>query len=300
MRRLLLCLALLTAACSLSRAGLNLVEAQAEGVGMESRWLSQEGWYLRYWVGGEGPPLLALHGFGGNGLSTWRGQLRPLMRSHRLIVPDLLWFGDSGGAQARPSLETQARAQLALLAHEGIGRTDVMGISYGGFVLLMMQALAPDTFDHLILVDSPGPAFEPEDQAAMLARFGVEDAAEIFLPEDPEDVRVLLDLAFGRPRHLPGFVLKDLQRNVFSAHRAGQRALLADLVGRREAGLGLDFRRPPLLIWGAGDQVFPVEVAERLAAQTGGELVVIEGCAHGPQADGAATFNKAVLSYLAR
>jgi pimeloyl-ACP methyl ester carboxylesterase len=287
-------------ACSLARVGNDLIAARAEHLGFTEHHLAKDGWYLRYWVGGEGPPLLLLHGFGGDGLTTWRPQLDALARVRRVIVPDLLWFGESGGVDAQPGLDTEARAQLALLAAEGVARTDVMGVSYGGFVLLKMQALNPDVFDRRVIVDSPGPAFSEEEQAEMLARFGASSPADIFLADTPEQVQALIDLTRVHHRRLPRFLLRDLQRNVFAAHRAEQAALLTDLPTHRADGLTAVAGRPPLVVWGSDDPVFPVASGRRLADMLGADIVVIPETAHAPMTEKPAEFNQIVLDYLGR
>jgi pimeloyl-ACP methyl ester carboxylesterase len=284
--------------CSPSRLGHKAMESQAERADFAMHQVQLDEWSLRYWDGGEGPPLLMLHGFGGDGLTTWRPQLQALAPHRRLIVPDLLWFGGSQGG--RPGLEAQISALLALLDHLGLPEVDLMGVSYGGFVSLGLAARQPLRVRQLVLVDSPGFAFTEEDQRQLLTRLGVSHPAEIFIADEPSDVRRMLDLTFHEPLRVPGFVLRDLQRTMFSAHQTEQRALLDDLLAWR-GRLGpeqLALTAPPLLVWGRHDEVFPVETGARLAEMIGGSLVIIEDTAHGPCTEAPREFNRVVLEYL--
>ena len=62
--------------------------------GLEERRLDVHGARLRYYVGGEGPPLLLVHGLGG-AASNW-SELAPLLAPRRrLLVPDLPGHGGS-------------------------------------------------------------------------------------------------------------------------------------------------------------------------------------------------------------
>jgi pimeloyl-ACP methyl ester carboxylesterase len=297
---------LLLVGCSLSKVGLQSVVRQAERRGWEERVLDQgagtgDGLHLRYFVGGEGKPMLVLHGFGGDGISTWRPQLQALSGERRVLLPDLLWFGGSR-SERPPCIEEQARALLALLDHEGVTELDAMGVSYGGFVLFALEAARPGLLDRVILVDSPGPAFTEGDLAALPARFGRTSVEEIFLVDSPEGVAGLLSLTFADPPYVPRFLLRDMQENIFSVYREEQRALLRDLPTHREAMGSLDPRpwESPLLIWGEADQVFPVDSGARLAERLAGRLVVIPDTAHGPPAEAPRDFNRILIEELRR
>jgi pimeloyl-ACP methyl ester carboxylesterase len=252
---------------------------------------------LRYWKGGEGPPMLVLHGFGGDGLSTWRPNLPTLMAERTLLVPDLPWFGQSD-ADLYPGLLAVSGAMLALLDHEGVARADAMGVSYGGFVLSAMETLRPGVFDGVVIVDSPGPAFGAADVAAMCARFGVAHPEEVFIVDEPADVQRLLDLSLHRDRRLPRFLLRDLQAEVFTRHREEQRLLLRDLPTHDGRPTDLSGWRDPLVVWGEHDPVFPLEAGRAFAAQLGGQLVVIPDAAHGPSTEDPAAFHAAVLAWM--
>lgn len=286
-----------TGGCSLSRVGLRAMERQVERRGFEEHTLVDGDYTVRYRVGGSGPPLLLIHGFGGDGLGTWRPQLAAFAEHYTVIVPDLLWFGGSHGGQ--PGLEAQGEAMIALLDHLAVPRADVVNVSYGGFVTLSMLHLAPERVGRVVFQDSPGPAFSEQDVADLLARFGASAPEDIFVPSGGEDVRVLLDLTFYDDLKIPGFLLEDMHRSIFSINQEQQRALLRDLVSNRALGETLDLSGlAPLVVWGRYDEVFPLEDGRELAKLTGGTLYVIEEAAHGPSAEHPEEFNRVVLEFL--
>jgi pimeloyl-ACP methyl ester carboxylesterase len=284
--------------CSLSRFGIRIIEKAATVRGFQEKVLIEGDHTIRYWVGGSGPPMLVLHGFGGDALSTWRPQLKALSAERTLILPDLLWFGQSHSSAA-PGLDAQASALATVLRAEGHARVDAMGVSYGGFVLFKLGVLHPALLNQVIIVDSPGPVFTLDDEAALLDRFGVKDPEEIFIARGPEDVKRLLDLTLHHDRHFPDFLLEDMYKNIFSVHPEAQRGLIRDLHSQRDAlsDSPLDWQEP-LIVWGRHDMVFPVETGERLARTLGGRIAIMEDTAHGPCAEDPETFNQIVLQYL--
>jgi pimeloyl-ACP methyl ester carboxylesterase len=256
---------------------------------------------VHHWVGGHGPPVVLLHGFGGNGLITWWSQARALSKSHRVIIPDLLWFGGSD-SDAHPSLDAQAEAIQALVAHlvPDEQNVDVVGISYGGFVALRYGSMAPERQRRMVLMDSPGPLFTDEDEAAMLKHYRVDTVDELFVPTSPERVRALIELAYHQPPPLPQFVLRELKENVFSAHQNEQRILLAELKQNRnryqtEAPAQYE---SSLVIWGKYDAVFPVRMGEALAKMMGAEFFVVDNAGHAPHLEHPARINRKLESFL--
>ena len=269
--------------------------------GFEERTLEIGDHRIHHWVGGQGPPVLLLHGFGGDGLITWWQQARALSKTHRVIIPDLLWFGGSD-SNAPPSLDAQAEAMGALVEElVASGQPiDVVGISYGGFVALRYGSLEPQRQGRLVLMDSPGPHFGDQDEARLLEHFGVEHVEEIFVPTDTTQVRTLIGLAYHKPPPLPDFVLADLKERVFSAHQNEQRALLADLKEGRER-----YRSAPLaeyaeslVIWGQHDVVFPLSIGRTLAKEMDAEFFVVEQAGHAPHMDRPGIVRRKLQSFL--
>ncbi|MBW3592610.1 MAG: alpha/beta fold hydrolase, partial [Actinobacteria bacterium] len=63
--------------------------------GLEERTTSVGGIRCRYFVGGEGPPVILLHGLGG-GAFNWTLVAPLLARGPRVVVPDLPGHGRAG------------------------------------------------------------------------------------------------------------------------------------------------------------------------------------------------------------
>ena len=71
---------------------------------LAERDITVEGHRVHLWEGGEGFPILMLHGSGpGAGtIGNWRLVLEPLAARYRIAATDLIGFGASGGKSRSP------------------------------------------------------------------------------------------------------------------------------------------------------------------------------------------------------
>jgi pimeloyl-ACP methyl ester carboxylesterase len=251
------------------------------------------------WVGGSGKPLLLLHGFGASGVWQWYKQI-PAFAGRRVIVPDLLWFGDSFGRTRDYSIDHQVRAMRALCRELGVESLDAMGVSYGGLVAYELASAHPELVARLVMVDSPGRAYTKDDYAALRARFGA-DIGAVLVPADANGVSKLFDLAYAEPPSPPGWVLPQIYDAFYRCHRTEQAALLDTLLGHiDELAARPDPRAPTLIVWGREDPVFPLAIGERLAARLEGraKLAVIDHAKHAPNVEHPEEFNAIVTKFL--
>jgi pimeloyl-ACP methyl ester carboxylesterase len=237
-------------------------------------------------VGGEGPPVVLLHG-PGEFAAKWLWVVPELVGSHRLIVPDLPGHGGSevhGSADADAALDgDQLVAWLGAL----IDRTCLAPPTLVGHGVALAARFAVDhsaRLSGLVLVDSLGlERFEPAPEfESALTAFGA----------DPRD-----DTYEALWRHC-AFDLDRLRRrmgdrwalfrtyNVQQARTASTQAAMEVLID--ELGTPIapsDLRRisvPTTLIWGRQDLATPLSIAERAADHYGWGLQVIEDAADDP------------------
>ncbi|MEM7731419.1 MAG: alpha/beta hydrolase [Pseudomonadota bacterium] len=104
--------------------------------------------------GGEGPPLLLLHGFPQT-RALWAEIAPELARDHRVICPDLRGYGQSGkpATVAEYSFRAMAQDQLALMRHLGFERFAVAGHDRGGRVAHRLALDAPEAVTRVALLD---------------------------------------------------------------------------------------------------------------------------------------------------
>ncbi len=266
--------------------------------GFEERTATLGDAVVRYRVGGTGPPLVLVHGFGADGAWCWQRQAR-LARRRRVIVPDLLWFGGSR-SERPPSLRAQVETLGALLDYEGVPRADILGVSYGGFVAFGHTIRKPERVGKLILVANPGPIWSASDQAGLLARHRIKTSAELVVPTDTAGVRRLIEIAWKRPPPTPTFILDHVHQLLFHDQVDEQRALIAELEAIDSTHDNWVVPHPTLLIWGEQDSLFPVDAAHRLIAAIGphAALRVLAGTKHAPHLEAHKAFNAVVESFL--
>lgn len=107
--------------------------------------------------GGDGPPLLLLHGYPQTHV-MWHRVAPVLARQFTVVCPDLRGYGDSakppgGGDHDAYSKRTMAADQLRVMASLGFSRFAVAGHDRGARVALRLALDHPDAVSHLAVLD---------------------------------------------------------------------------------------------------------------------------------------------------
>lgn len=118
-------------------------------------------------VGGQGPAVVLLHGFGDTG-DMWEPLAVDLARNHTVVVPDLRGMGLSSHPQSGYDKRTQAADIRSVLSKLGIDRAAVVGHDIGTMVAYAYAARYPDKTDRLVVMDAPVPGIPPWDQIVRL------------------------------------------------------------------------------------------------------------------------------------
>jgi len=125
--------------------------------------IAANGTTLHVRVGGKGPAVLLLHGYGETG-DMWAPLAAALMRDHRVIVPDLRGMGLSAVASAGYDKKNQAADMVALLDALKVDRADVVAHDIGNMVAYALTVQNQKRVTKLVLIDAPVPGIGPWEE----------------------------------------------------------------------------------------------------------------------------------------
>ena len=119
----------------------------------QETWASIKGMHVRYldW-GGEGHPLVALHGLASSANWYRRVAVR-LAGEFRIVAPDQRGHGRTSQAGSGYDWQTLTSDVTALMDLLEIPRASVMGHSWGGHVASNLAARFPDRVNRLVMID---------------------------------------------------------------------------------------------------------------------------------------------------
>jgi pimeloyl-ACP methyl ester carboxylesterase len=252
--------------------------------GLEERFAELKGVRMRYFVGGEGSPLILVHGLGG-AAANWTELVPRLVRRHRLLVPDLPGHGGSTALPAVAGLEPFADRVALVADREGMLPAPVVGHSLGGMVVLRMALRQPDDFPALVLAAAAGLSIGNVWGRNLLSVFSTIRPGRLAARYRSRVSRspLLRRLVFGFVSVAdPAGLTDEAVEGFLAAH------LLHTDVGSAWRALRADdpreeleaIRCPVLVLWGAEDLQLPLDDAFEYTRRLRARLRVIPGCGH--------------------
>lgn len=114
-------------------------------------------------VGGKGPAVVMLHGFGDTG-DMWAPVAAALARNHTVIVPDLRGMGLSSHPETGYDKKTQGEDIARVMDALKIQKADLVTHDIGNMVGYAFAAQFPTRVNRWVIIDAPLPGIGPWDK----------------------------------------------------------------------------------------------------------------------------------------
>ena len=249
--------------------------------------ISLDGCELSLMRGGDGPPVLFLHGAGGAGI--WLPFMETLAGNHDVIVPDHPGYGGSDTPDWLDELTDLAFFYLDFLEDQGLSGVHVVGSSLGGWIGAEMAVRDSSRMASLTLVSAAGIHVEnvakgdlflwtPEERIQNLFHDPALAEARLAVTPTEEEIDIALKNEFTTAKLAwsPRFYNPQLRKWI---HR---------------------ITLPTQIIWGDDDRIFPAEYAAAWHELVpGSRIEIFADCGHLPHVEKADAFVETFNRFIA-
>jgi pimeloyl-ACP methyl ester carboxylesterase len=260
-----------------------------------AQYLTINGRRLAYREAGSGPPIVFLHGLGGNSAS-WDPQFEAFADCHRVVAWDMPGFGSS---DLMPLATTRDFSALARRLMDALGIARAVGVatSYGTVILADLAQANPDRISAMVFacgVTGMG-HLDPQERARLRAvrRSELESLGQRKFAEQRNATYV------GKGA-VPALVAKvvDLAGSATTeGYLQAYGAMTESNVFESLAAITV----PALVLAGGNDPIAKAAACERVArALPQAEYHCIANCGHYVNLEQAETFNRLLGDFLAR
>lgn len=253
-----------------------------------------DGLRMTYERDGRGPTVVFVHGYVGDGPSTWRPQLDALADDLDVIALDLPGAGGSDDPPESFGMTGFADSLAGFVNALELNRPHLVGLSFGGATLIEFSRRHQPLAETLTLVGAYAgwagslPPNEVEyrlEQALALSRLTPDELVDALLPT----------------MFAPGAtieVTQEFAEAVRRFHPRGLRAMARAVTADLTDALGA-IRLPTLLLYGERDTRAPAGVAAALhVAIPGAGLVMLPGAGHVCNVDESDLFNSHLRRFV--
>jgi len=289
--------------CSTFKIADNYVSKKMESASMQCQRKVIKGDTVEYWDSqSDKPVLMLIHGFGATTRFQWFKQVEFLSETYRVILPNLLHFGNSFPSEEKFSLQHQVDLVSNLADDLGLKKFILGGVSYGGLVSIEYANLNPERLEKLIILDAPIKFMFVSDIKNVCKTFKVSSVEELFAPSNPKGLKKLWHLSSSKKSMLPAFMFKEFHEKMYVGDLSNKRTLMRSLVNdlNKYARHEYSLEMPILLVWGSNDMVIPAERGEMLKEYLGtnSEFHVIHKGGHMVNLNKTPEFNKILGNFL--
>lgn len=156
-------LAALAVAGALAFAGPGAFADRFDFAGFRTQEIASNGTTIHVRVGGKGPAVVLLHGYGDTG-DMWTPLAAELAKDHTVIVPDLRGMGLSAVATAGFEKANEAADIVGVMDALKVQHADVVAHDIGNMVAYALAARLPNRVTKLVLMDAPVPGIGPWEE----------------------------------------------------------------------------------------------------------------------------------------
>jgi pimeloyl-ACP methyl ester carboxylesterase len=270
------------------------------GIPVTERRLSLNGVATAVLEGGEGPPVVLLHGPGAYG-AQWLRIIPNLAATHRVIAPDLPGHGESGMFAGRPDPGLLSGWLDDLIECTCAAPPTLVGSTLGGAIAAHFAADRGERLAALVLVDALGlTEFRPTPEfGAALTDYL---SAPGTLTHDRLWNHCVFDLATLRSRmgdQLDLIKAYNLDRVAAPERLAALRSLMEQFGAPKiPPDILARIAVPTTLIWGRHDRATPLSIAEEASKRFRWNLRVIDDAADDPALEQPEAFLTALRAAL--
>ncbi|MGD0955765.1 MAG: alpha/beta fold hydrolase [Candidatus Acidiferrales bacterium] len=228
---------------------------------------------VRYYEGGQGQPLVFLHGAGGLDLDM--GFLNALAEKFRVYAPLVPGYGDS---QECPELRDMLDFTLHtwdVIGALGLKDAILAGFSMGGMIASEMTAVAPNDVSRLALIAPAGLWLDDHPIADIFAMLPYQLPAYLFYDEAAGAKILSAGADMSDPKFLQAFLVQNA-RQLGAASK-----IMFPIPDRGLATRLYRIKAKTVLIWGESDRLIPPVYAQAFQRGiAGADLVVIPQAGH--------------------
>ncbi len=239
-----------------------------------------------YFIGGEGPLLVLLHGAGDHA-GSWAPIVSALLDHYGILAPDLAGHGESAPASGPIPFPAILDGVETVLDRAASGKSAVLvGNSLGAWIGTLVAHRHPERVSRLVLCNGGALVGSRPDLS--------------LIPKDREEARRVLDALRcpGGPV-IPDAVLDDLMVQARVGPIGRMMAAAATMFPFLMEGKLQQVRVPVELLWGECDQLMPVAYARRmLEAFPNARLTVLADCGHVAHRDKPKDFSQRLMDLL--
>ena len=245
---------------------------------------------------GEGPPVVFLHGIGGN-KGNWRKQQEAISEFSTGIAWDARGYGDSDDYDGELQFSDFSNDLLRLIDARGIEKAHFVGLSMGARILLDFWTVAPSRISTLTLADfffSFDKSLTPEKQEEFISMRRKPLLEGIPLFELGSNlIPTLVSQKCSRE------VKEEILSSILDLHRESYLKTITATTFFDASGVLPDICVPVQLIYGADDQLtLPSIGAEAQALIPNANLDVIDQAGHLTNIERPEEFNRVMCLFL--
>jgi pimeloyl-ACP methyl ester carboxylesterase len=232
-----------------------LLASARRSAGLHRAEVEIPGFHIVYLEGGQGEPLVLLHGLGAE-KDVWTDTARSLTGTYRVLAPDLPGFGESSKPDgAAYDVATQVQHVAAFVHALGLTRFSIGGNSMGGWIAGAYAAAHPEQIVTAWLMDPGGVAAARNSEMMRIVDRG---GLPPMFPRTGAELQETFRFIAAREPAVPGFLIPVIARKQAQSRERNLkvfRTLLAEIPRAPLEKALAGSKTPTLIVWGKHDRL---------------------------------------------